>query len=311
SVSLSRDGTSTTTHRCESGSNGHGTSGTSPRRESRATAASACSRICCCSLRRSALCACIFFFSSRRRHTRFSRDWSSDVCSSDLTVFLARDRFGIQPLFYAMRDGDLVFGSEAKALFASGEVDAAMDPHGLDEVFTFWGAHAPRTPFRSVNQLPAAHCATWRDGELRVREYYTLDYDSPRHEPADALEQLDELMRTSVGLRMRADVPVGGYLSGGLDSSITCSLAAKYTPHDLRTFSVTFADPALDESDFQKELAGDLGSVHAVTHIDGHAIAEVFPTVVRHAETPLVRTAPAPLYLLSKLTREQGIRVVL
>ncbi|MEX1181762.1 MAG: asparagine synthase (glutamine-hydrolyzing), partial [Gemmatimonadota bacterium] len=229
----------------------------------------------------------------------------------DDTIFLARDRFGIQPLFFALQNGDLIFGSEVKALLASGEVAAEIDPQGLDEVFTFWGARAPRTAFRGVQQLEPGSCARWRDGELRIRQYYHLDYDSPRHEPADALEQLDELMRTSVRLRMRADVPVGGYLSGGLDSSITCSLAAGFTPHDLRTFSVTFQDPALDESEFQQELAQDLGSVHAVTHIDDAAIAAVFPDVVRHAETPLVRTAPAPLYLLSKLTRERGVRVVL
>lgn len=229
----------------------------------------------------------------------------------DESLFLARDRFGIQPLFYAVRDGSLVFGSEVKALLASGEVTAEMDPCGLDEVFTFWGTHAPRTPFRGVQQIEPGACARWHDGELSVRRYYHLDFGAARHEPANALEQLDDLMRTSVQLRMRADVPVGGYLSGGLDSSITCSLAAGCSPHDLRTFSVTFQDPALDESGFQLELARELGSVHAVEHIDGQAIAAVFPDVVRHAETPLIRSAPAPLYLLSKLTRERGIRVVL
>src|SRR5690606_9210093 len=94
-------------------------------------------------------------------------------------------------------------------------------------------------------------------------------------------------------------------------SSITCALAAQGSPYDLRTFSVTFEDPELDESDFQMELARELGSVHSVEHIHDHAIAEVFPEVVRHTETPLVRTAPAPLYLLSRLTRDAGIKVVL
>ena len=229
----------------------------------------------------------------------------------DRSLFLARDRFGIHPLFFSAPDGDLVFGSEVKALLAFGEVDAEMDPRGMDEVFTFWGARAPRTPFRGVEQIPAASCARWKDGELRVRQWYDLEYEAAKREPSDALEQLDELMRTSVALRMRADVPVGAYLSGGLDSSITCALATEQTPHDLRTFSVTFQDPALDESEFQHELAEDLGSVHAVQHIDDRAIAEVFPDVIRHAETPVVRTAPAPLYLLSRLTRENGIRVVL
>lgn len=243
---------------------------------------------------------------------RLNGQWAFAIYDRNYdSVFLARDRFGIQPLFYSMKNGDLVFGSEVKALLASGEVEARLDPRGLDEVFTFWGARAPRTVFEGVAQLEPGSCAHWRAGELRLRYYYDLEYEAQKREPDDALEQLDELMRSAVALRMRADVPVGAYLSGGLDSSITCSLAAERTPYELRTFSVTFQDPALDESEFQRELAGDIGSVHSVTHIDGDAIAAVFPDVVRHAETPLIRTAPAPLYLLSKLTRERGIRVVL
>ena len=229
----------------------------------------------------------------------------------DQSLFLARDRFGIRPLFYALNDGDLVFGSEIKALLASGEVSGSVDPEGLDEVFTFWAARAPRTPFRGIRQLEPGFCARWRDGELRVRPYYRLGYPAAPAESGEAVSELDGLMRTGVDLRMRADVPVGGYLSGGLDSSITCALAAADSPYDLRTFSVTFQDPALDESAYQKQLAGELGSVHSVEHIDDRAIGAVFPDVVRHTETPLVRTAPAPLYLLSKLTRERGIKVVL
>ena len=229
----------------------------------------------------------------------------------DESLFLARDRFGIRPLFYAHRDGDLVFGSEVKALLASGEVEAGVDHRGLDEVFTFWGARAPRTPFRGVSQLEPGSCARWKNGELRTRRYYSLDFRESERESVEALGHLDELMRSSVRFRTRADVPVGGYLSGGLDSSITCALAAEDSPHDLRTFSVTFDDRELDESEYQIALAEDLGSSHAVTHIDRDAIADVFPGVVRHAETPLVRTAPAPLYLLSRLTRDEDIKVVL
>lgn len=243
---------------------------------------------------------------------RLNGQWAFAIYDRrDESLFLARDRFGIHPLFYALKDGNLVFGSEVKALFASGEVEAAVDPQGLDEVFTFWGARAPRTPFKGVEQLEPGGYGRWRNGEFRTSRYYDLEYDPARHEPADSVERLDALMRSGVEYRMRADVPVGAYLSGGLDSSITCALAAGLTPHDLRTFSVTFQDPALDESQFQMELAGELGSTHAVEHIDSRAIADVFPEVVRHTETPLVRTGPAPLYLLSKLTRENGIRVVL
>ena len=227
------------------------------------------------------------------------------------SVFMARDRFGVRPLLYAERKGNLYFASEAKAIFATGEVPAEPDPAGLDEVFTFWAARAPRTPFLGIRALPPGHFAIWRQGRLRVSQYYSLRYPGADVEPGGALDTLDELMRSSVALRMRADVPVGGYLSGGLDSGITCALAATHTPHDLRTFSVTFEDPRLDESEFQRMVAGQIGSRHDVQHIGANEIAEVFPDVVRHAETPLVRTAPAPLFLLSRLTRDRGIKVVL
>ena len=226
-------------------------------------------------------------------------------------LFLARDRFGILPLFYAERRGDLIFGSEVKALFASGEVERALDAAGLDEVFTFWGARPPRTPFQGVRSLEPGCCARWRDGRLNVRRWYTLDYTPQPAEPTAALARLDELLRSSVSHRLLADIPVGGYLSGGLDSSAVCSLAAAHSPEELRTFSVAFADPHFDESAHQAQLATAVRSRHAVTRIDGGDIAAVFPDVVRHAESPLVRTAPAPLYLLSRLARERGITVTL
>jgi asparagine synthase (glutamine-hydrolysing) len=229
----------------------------------------------------------------------------------DESVFLARDRFGVRPLFYALRGGDLWFASEAKALFAGGEVEAAPDLAGLDEVFTFWAARAPRTVFRGVSQLEPGTYAVWRDGAFRVHRYYQFDFPEAAAEAADALERLDELMRTGVALRMRADVPVGGYLSGGLDSSITCALAAAMSPYELRTFSVTFDDPRFDESEYQRLVAADVKSVHALQPIRQTETGDVFPEVVRHAETPLVRTAPAPMYLLSRLTRDRGIKVVL
>jgi len=229
----------------------------------------------------------------------------------DRSLFLARDRFGIRPLFYALRNGDLWFASETKALFASGEVDAAPDLAGLDEVFTFWAARAPRTVFQGVHQLEPGTFAVWRAGALRISQYYRLQYPEAAAEPREALEQLDTLMRGGLELQMRSDVPVGGYLSGGLDSSITCALAAALSPFALRTFSVAFDDPRFDESAYQRLVATDLKSVHAVQMIAQHEIGEVFPEVIWHTETPVVRTAPAPMYLLSRLTASQGIKVVL
>ena len=226
-------------------------------------------------------------------------------------LFLARDRFGIRPLFYSIAHGDLYFASEAKALFASGEVAASPDIRGLDEVFSLWAARAPRTVFENVLQIEPGCCATWRGGQLRTRRYYEPRYLEETAEPSGAIETLDQLMTSSVALRMRADVPVGGYLSGGLDSAITCALASRISPYPLRTFSVTFADPRFDESTFQRMVADSLATEHHVVHIQGTEIAGAFPAVVWHAETPLLRTAAAPMYLLARATREAGITVVL
>lgn len=229
----------------------------------------------------------------------------------DGSVFLARDRFGVRPLFLAERGNRLIFGSEAKALFASGEVQAEADPAGLDQAYQFWGTRPPRTPFRGVWRAEPGCCASWSDGKLKAWRYYSLEYASAPVEDRRAIEQLDALLHSSVSLRMRADVPVGGYLSGGLDSSIICTLAAQLSPYALRTFSVTFADPNFDESQFQQAMASRIGSRHTVQHIEASEIARAFLPVIRHTETPVVRTAPVPMYLLAKLTREQGIKVVL
>jgi asparagine synthase (glutamine-hydrolysing) len=227
------------------------------------------------------------------------------------TVFVARDRFGVRPLFYAQRNGDFYFGSEIKAILASGEVDAALDPRGLNEVLTFWAARPPRTPFSGIASLEPGTYGLWRDGALWLRHYYELDYPEATEEPADVVEQLDELMLRSVGARMRADVPVGAYVSGGLDSSITASLAASASPYQLRSFSIAFDDPQFDESAYQREVADAIGSMHAVATIGSESIAETFPDVLWHTETPLLRTAPVPMYHLARLTRRSGIKVVL
>jgi asparagine synthase (glutamine-hydrolysing) len=231
--------------------------------------------------------------------------------ASKRSLFMARDRFGIRPLFYTIRNGRLYFASEVKGLFASGEVPAAIDPAGLDEVFTFWAARAPRSGFAGVQALEPGSWALWRDGSLTTRRWYSLNYPEAREEPLDALGELDELMHDSVGMRMRADVPVGAYLSGGLDSTITSTLAAEASPFQLRSFSITFEDPRLDESRFQRAVAESIGTEHAIAAIGETAIGNSFPDVVWHAETPLIRTAPAPMYHLARLTKESGIKVVL
>ena len=221
---------------------------------------------------------------------------------------LVRDRFGVRPLQYALLgDGSLVFGSEAKALFASGEVRAAPDVAGIDEVFTLWGPRAPRTAFAGVRQVPPGGVVVWEAGRIvEERRWWRPEY----HLGEARDEDLDALMRDSVRLRLRADVPVGTYLSGGLDSSLITALAQAETDHQLRSFSIAFKDPRYDESAFQEQVARAIGTTHHVVEAGPEEIAGAFPDVVRHAEMPLVRTAPVPLFLLAREVRAQGITVV-
>jgi asparagine synthase (glutamine-hydrolysing) len=223
---------------------------------------------------------------------------------------LVRDRFGVRPLHWTtLPDGGIAFASEAKALFASGEVAAAPDLAGIDEVFTFWGPRAPRTAFRGVAQLPPGGLLVWERGRVVAqRTWWQPDYDSVA--PAPALDELPELLADAVRLRLRADVPVGTYLSGGLDSSLITALAQRVSDHELRTFSVAFHDARYDERAYQQQVAQALGTCHHVVEVGPREIADGFRDAVAHAETPLIRTAPVPLQLLARATREQGITVV-
>jgi asparagine synthase (glutamine-hydrolysing) len=226
------------------------------------------------------------------------------------TLTLMRDRFGVRPLHYAsLPDGGIVFSSEVKGILASGLVDATPDLEGIDEVFTFWAARPPRCAFKGIRLLPPGHLLVWRDGEIvEQRPWWEPRYAVGA--PAPPAEELGELLRDSVRLRLRADVPVGCYLSGGLDSSLTTALAVEQTDHQLRTFSLAFRDPLFDESSFQRQVAEELGTRHHVIEIGPEEITDAFQDVMRHLETPVIRSAGVPLYLLARSTREQGITVV-
>jgi len=225
-------------------------------------------------------------------------------------VFVARDRFGVRPLFYAQRSGDFYFGSEIKAILASGEVEPDLDRRGLDEVLTFGAARPPRTPFSGIASLEPGTYAIWKDGALWLRHYYELDYPEAGEEPTDVIEQLDEIMLRSVGMRLRADVPVGSHVDGGLNSSIVASLSASASHHTLQTFSMTVEDSPSERGLLQRGAAHPAESVHAIS-IRKETVADTFPDVVWHAETPLLSSAAALMYHLARVTKESGIKVVL
>ncbi|BCO07657.1 asparagine synthetase B [Desulfolithobacter dissulfuricans] len=233
-------------------------------------------------------------------------------------LFLARDRMGIRPLFYTRHDGHILFGSEIKALFsASPAIPRQLDPQVLREIFTFWSPAGRETVFQGVFQLePGCWLRVDRNGETREEQYWDIPFSPASCSLAGKEEhklagQLRELLVDSVRLRLRADVPVGAYLSGGLDSSAITSLIKHYTDNELQTFSVTFADKVYDEQAEQQQMAEFLGTHHQAIRCDYQTIARAFPDVIWHTETPILRTAPTPLYLLSSLVRENRYKVVL
>jgi len=231
------------------------------------------------------------------------------------TLVLARDRLGVRPLYLTEHAGRLYFGSEVKAMFAADRtIPRALDPAGLAETFTFWTPVAPATPFRGIEELRPGHVRLYtRNAPPREHAYWQPDYaETFRGSLADATVALREALEQATRLRMlRADVPVGSYLSGGLDSSLVAALAKQAIGSKLQTFSLRFADAEYDETTYQREMVARLGSEHHEVVVTRRDIAEAFPATIRHTERPILRTAPAPLFLLAKLVRSQGIKVVL
>ncbi|MEW6254046.1 MAG: asparagine synthase-related protein, partial [Planctomycetota bacterium] len=229
---------------------------------------------------------------------------------------LVRDQFGILPLFYARVPGAVVFASEIKALFAGGRLAPRFDPAGLVEVFTRWAVPPPRTVFAGVQCL-APGTALCFDEHLRPRtwRHSTFDLggaaDLADLTPQAAGERLGDALRAAVALRLRADVPVGAYLSGGLDSSVITALVHERQAGAFKTFAIRFADPDFDETEPQRRMARRLGTDHHEIVCDSAAITAGLPEVVWHCETPLLRTAPVPLFLLSAAVRAAGMKVVL
>ena len=232
-------------------------------------------------------------------------------------LVLARDRAGIRPLFHTRARGGVWFASEIKALLAVLPERATLDPRGLAEALTFWAPADPDTSFTGVHSLPPGHLlAIEADGSETLRQYW--DWTFPDRDAAPAFTSIEQataelraLLVDAVRLQLRADVPVGAYLSGGLDSSGIVAIIRGFTDTPVRTFSVAFEDAEFDESEHQRAMVRHLGTDHTTLTVSRRQIGEAFPRLVRHAEAPVLRTAPVPMMLLSARVREEGYKVVL
>ncbi|MFZ5819925.1 MAG: asparagine synthase (glutamine-hydrolyzing) [Chloroflexota bacterium] len=229
-------------------------------------------------------------------------------------LILARDRLGVRPIYYTVNESSFLFASEAKALFAHPGITAEIDPISLAQVFTFWTTLSPRSSFRNILSVPPGHYVTVKDGNVRTHAFWRLDM-TPNPDFAqsfdEAADHLRWLLDDAIRLRLRSDVPVGSYLSGGLDSSSITVLASKHTETRLKTFSIAFGDQVFDESNYQNRINTYLEVDNDAVHCTFKDIGDAFPEAVRHCEMPLVRTAPVPMFLLSKLVRDHRFKVVL
>jgi asparagine synthase (glutamine-hydrolysing) len=230
-------------------------------------------------------------------------------------IFLARDRFGVRPLFVGEFGGDFTFASEAKALLRHPAAKRALDPLALVETFTIWSVLPDRSAFVGVRELPPAHSMlVGPDGIIEERRWWDLPFPpagEARAARGDEHEELLELLRDATRLRLRADVPVAAYISGGLDSSATAALACDLAPQGLSSFGIGFRDPRFDESVYQDRVAEELGTSLTRVTVGAADIAELLPRAIELSEKPTLRTAPTPLLRLSAAVNESSLKVVL
>ena len=235
-------------------------------------------------------------------------------------LVLTRDRAGIRPLFHTRRGDRLWFASEVKALHAALPDAASLSPLGLAQALTYWSTCDPDTVYEGVRSLPpGCMLCVEHDGREKLVRYW--DWSFPPAEdvsPAKrtfsveaATDEVRHLLIDAVRLQLRADVPVGAYLSGGLDSSGIVALIKGFTDAPVRTFSIAFDDSEFDESAQQAAVVKHLGTDHTTLRCTRSDIGRAFPQLVTHAETPILRTGPVPLMLLAGSVRQHGYKVVL
>ncbi len=227
------------------------------------------------------------------------------------SLVLCRDRVGICPLYYAFAGDRFYFASEMKALLKVPEIRVEPDFLSLQALWTFWSSPC-RTPLRGIFEFPPAHYAVLEPGNrsLKPRRYWQLDFTPQPWRFDDALDAFEALLDDAVRVRLQADVPVGAYLSGGLDSSVITGLGRLHAD-TLHTFSITFDDPDYDESAPQKVVSDYFNTQHHIMRGDREKLAGALPEMVYHTEQPQLRAGPVSMYLLSETVRAHQFKVVI
>lgn len=231
-------------------------------------------------------------------------------------LMLARDRLGIKPLFYALKQGGLFFGSELKSILMSGDIERQIDVHALKDLFTVGFVLAPKTLFSEIRRLLPGHYLLYQDGKLSIHQYWDVRFpahgeNTPQRSPQEWAESLRAKLEESVKIHLRSDVPVGAWLSSGIDSSSVACLMSRNTGHPIQTFSLAFENPQYDEVSRQKTLRDftgyNLSNQRAVCTNNDLAL---LPKAVWHCEDPFITGTEIPQMVLSQLA-SKNVKVVL
>ena len=219
-------------------------------------------------------------------------------------LLLARDRLGQKPLVYRQEPGRLLFASELKGLLEVPGVPRRIDPGALDAYLTYQYVPHPQTIFEGIRKLPPASCALYRNGQLEVHRYWQPDFNRQVDRPAaEYAEELRAVLSRSVELRLQSEVPLGAFLSGGVDSTIIVGLMQKLAGEPVRTFSIGFPVPEYDETEYARLAARTLGTVHEEFRVEPDAVA-VLPKLVWHYDEPFADSSAVPTWYVSQLTRQ-------
>ena len=230
-------------------------------------------------------------------------------------MLLIRDRVGIAPLYYTKVNSKLIFASEIKAILNALGSPPSINHNALDQIFTFWSPVSPETIFNNIYEVSPGEYLIIENGRVQNRKYWDWEFPDNASYIQDNEESLINLLKEylvdATKIRLRSDVPVGAYLSGGLDSSTIVSLINNHTNNKLRTFSIGFDDKHYDETVYQNDLIDQLNTEHSYFKCSNQDIGNTFIDTIWHTETPILRTAPVPMRILSNLVRNTKYKVVL
>ncbi len=221
-------------------------------------------------------------------------------------LLLARDRFGEKPLYYGVFDGKLIFASEPKVLLENPAVKAEINLDALRQYLSFDYVPAPRSIYKGISKLPAAHLLILEKGEIKTRRYWNLSFHKNGNTPTigEAAKHLRELLADSVKMRLVSDVPLGILLSGGVDSSTVAAFATQFSTEKVKTFSIGFEEDSFDESKFARQVAAHLGTEHYEDKLSVEKAADLISEIGTWLDEPMSDGSLLPTLLLSRFVKK-------